>query len=91
MRFIFIPFSVAISLVAGSIGKRIFTYVWSRLDDEEAPQGRHRDVSWPKVLIVAAMQGAIFRLMRTLFDRGSRTAYYRLLGSWPGEKKPDPK
>ena len=91
MRLIFIPFSIAGSLVAGSIGKRIFTYVWGRVDEEEAPQPRHRDVSWSKVLIAAALQGAIFRLMRIAFDRGSRTAFYRLLGSWPGEKKTDPK
>ena len=91
MRFIFIPFSIAGSLVAGLIGTKIFTYVWGRIANEEAPDSGHRDVSWPKVLIAAALQGAIFRLMRTAFDRGQRTAFYRLLGSWPGEKTPDPK
>ncbi len=91
MRFIFIPFSIAGSLVAGLIGTKIFTYVWGRVANEEAPDSGHRDVSWPKVLIAAALQGAIFRLMRTVFDRGQRTAFYRLLGSWPGEKTPDPK
>jgi len=91
VRFIFIPFSIAGSLVAGLIGTKIFTYVWGRIADEEAPDSGHRDVSWSKVLIASALQGAILRLTRTAFDRGQRTAFYRLLGSWPGEKKPDAK
>ena len=65
--------------------------MWGKIDEEEAPGARHRDVSWTKVLTAAALQGAIFTLARTAFDRGSRTAFYRLLGSWPGEKRTDPK
>ena len=91
MRFLFIPFSIAGSLVAGLVGSKIFTYVWGRVANEEAPDSGHRDVSWSKVLIASAIQGAIFRATRTAFDRGQRTAFYRLLGSWPGEKKPDVK
>lgn len=90
MRFLFIPFSLAGSVVAGLLGSRLFTFVWGKIADEEAPESGHRDVSWTKVLIAAAVQGAIFRVTRAAFDRGSRTAFYRLLGSWPGEKKPDP-
>ena len=37
------------------------------------------------------VEGAIFRLVRGLVDRGTRVAFVRATGTWPGEQKPDPK
>jgi hypothetical protein len=35
------------------------------------------------------LEGAIFRAVRGVFDHGSRQAFSRLTGSWPGEERPE--
>jgi hypothetical protein len=88
-KLFFIPFSIAGGLIAGLLSKKVFDLAWSLLDDEEPPEPEHREVTWPKLAIALALQGAIFRMMRGLADRGSRLGFYRLTGSWPGEKEPE--
>jgi hypothetical protein len=88
-KLLFIPFSVAGGLIAGQIAKKLFEAAWGVFDDEEAPEGAHRDVPWVKLLLAAAMQGAIFRAVKEATDRGSRQAFMNLTGTWPGEEEPD--
>jgi hypothetical protein len=88
-KLLFIPFSIASGLLAGLLSKKIFDLAWGLIDDEEAPEPEHRDVTWPKLVVALALQGAIFRAMRGLAERGSRVGFYRLTGSWPGEEEPD--
>jgi hypothetical protein len=35
------------------------------------------------------LEGAIFRVIRGLFDHGARRAFNRATGTWPGEEAPD--
>ena len=88
-KILFIPFSIAGSLLAGFAGKKLFDFVWARIDDAEPPGAEHRDVSWAKLLAATAIQGGIFRATRAGADRGSRLAFYRATGVWPGEEEPD--
>jgi len=41
-------------------------------------------------LLAGAIQGAIFRAVKEATDHGSRRAFYRTTGTWPGDKRPDP-
>ncbi len=91
MKILFIPFSILTGLVAGMIGRRIFTAIWGVVDEEEAPDASHRDVPWGKVIAAAAVEGAIFRITKTAADRGLRLGFLSLTGSWPGEQEPDKK
>jgi len=88
-KLLFIPFSIAGGLIAGFLSKKVFDLAWSLVDDEEPPEPEHRDVPWWKLAIALALEGAIFRMMRGLTDRGSRMGFLRLTGSWPGEEEPD--
>jgi hypothetical protein len=88
-KILFIPFSVLGGLLAGFIGKRLFDRVWRLVDEEEAPDGSERDVPWAKLLVAAAVEGAIFRAVKTATDRGSRQAFEKVTGTWPGEEQPD--
>ena len=90
MKFLFLPFSIIGGLIAGQIGSRIFDAVWGLVDDEEPPDSKHREISLPKMLIAAAIQGAIFRLSRKLVDHQSRKAFAGALGTWPGQERPEP-
>jgi len=88
-KLLFIPFSIVGGLIAGLLSKKIFDLAWGLVDDEEPPEAEHRDVGWAKLALALALEGAIFRMMRGLADRGSRLGFYRLTGSWPGEEEPD--
>jgi Protein of unknown function (DUF4235) len=88
-KLLFIPFSIVGGLIAGFLGKKVFDGVWGLIDDEEAPDGSHRDVPWGKLMLAAAMEGAIFRAAKMATDRGSRQVFMSLTGTWPGEEEPD--
>jgi hypothetical protein len=88
-KILFIPVSVLGSLVAAFASKKLFDFVWARFDDREPPEAEHRDVSMVKLVAANAVQGAIFRGVRAGADRGSRVAFFRATGVWPGEQEPD--
>ena len=90
-KILFIPVSITAGLLAGFLGKKLFEQVWGVIDDEEPPDSKHRDISWGRLLLAGAIQGAIFRAVKEATDHGARGArFYRTTGTWPGEKRPDP-
>jgi hypothetical protein len=89
IRLLFAPLSIAAGIVAGLAAKKLFEVVWARIDDQEAPESEHLDVSWPKVLLASSIEGAIFRGTRAATDRGARVVFYRATGRWPGEEERD--
>ena len=91
MKFLFLPISIIGGLIGGQIASRIFEAIWGVFDDEEPPDSKHRDVSLAKMLAAAAVQGAIFRVVRKGIDHQSRKAFAGALGTWPGEQRPDEK
>jgi hypothetical protein len=91
MRLLYRPIGIVLGLAAGFLSKSVFNFIWSRIDDEEAPKPTIRDSSWPKVLIAAAVQGIVFQTVRAAVNRGGAEGFQYLTGVWPGEKTPDPK
>jgi hypothetical protein len=89
MKIFFLPFSIIGGFIAGTIAKKLFDLAWRVVSDEEAPEPEHREVSWAKLLAALAIEGAIFRAVRGLVDRGSRASFQRVTGRWPGEERPD--
>lgn len=88
-KFLFIPFSVIGGILAGAVGKKTFETIWGAFDDEEAPEPKHREISLVKLLAALVLEGAIFRAIRGLIDHGTRHAFQKLTGSWPGEEQPE--
>ena len=86
-KLLFAPFSVLGGILAGLIGKKTFEGVWHLVDDEDAPDPKRRDIRWGKLIPALLLEGAIFRVVRGLVDHGSRTAFSRLAGTWPGEER----
>lgn len=90
MKFLFLPFSILGGLIAGFVGKKVFSQVWGLIDEEEPPDSKHLEISWPKLIVAAAVQGAIFRAVKEATDHGTRRAFMSLTGTWPGEERPEP-
>jgi uncharacterized protein DUF4235 len=89
MKIAFLPVSILGGLLAGILGEKIFERLWGLVDDEEPPDAKHREIGMAKLVIALIIEGAIFRLVRGLFDHGSRRVFARLTGTWPGEQAPD--
>lgn len=87
----FTPVSVISGLLAGLIATKLFEFIWGRFADEEAPEPEHREISWPALIAAMILEGAIFRLTRGLVNHGTRVAFARATGTWPGEERPEKK
>lgn len=90
MKLLFIPVSLGGGLVAGALGRWLFSQLWEVFDDQEPPESEHLRTSWSKVLLSAVLRGAVFAGVRAAVDRGSRLAFMNVTGAWPGELEPDP-
>jgi hypothetical protein len=91
LKLLFIPVSVAGGIVAGLIGRKIFELTWGLVDEEDAPHPKHRELRWAKLIPALLVEGAIFRMVRGVVDRGTRVGFARATGSWPGEPGPERK
>ena len=90
MKLAFLPISILGGILAGLIGRKAFDAIWGRVDDQEPPQPEHREVTLAKLAIALAIEGAIFRLVKGLFDHAARRGFARMTGEWPGDEKPEP-
>jgi hypothetical protein len=90
MKLVYKPIGIILSLLAGLLGKKLFDFVWTKIDDEEPPEATTLETSWRRVLLVAAIQGVIFRVTRFAVDRSGALGWRYLTGSWPGERRPEP-
>jgi hypothetical protein len=90
MKLLFLPISIAGGLVAGQLSKKLFDFIWGRIDEEDAPRPKHRDIPMQKLALALVIEGALFRLIKGLADHGARRGFWKATGSWPGEEEPEP-
>lgn len=86
MKILFAPIGILAGLAAGFAAQKGFERVWAIFDDHEAPEAEDREVSYPKLAVALILEGAIFRLVKGMVDRGARLGFASLTGSWPGEQ-----
>ena len=90
MGLIYKPFGIVLGILAGLLGKRLFNFAWTKIDDEDPPKGTTEQAPWVKIVGAAALQGVIFKVTRVVVDRYGAIGWNYLTGFWPGEKRPDP-
>jgi hypothetical protein len=90
MKFIYKPIGIFLGILAGLVGKRLFNFAWTKIDDTEPPKATTEQAPWVKIIGAAALQGVIFKTTRVVVDRYGAIGWNYLTGSWPGEKRPDP-
>jgi Protein of unknown function (DUF4235) len=89
VKFLFAPIGIAAGLAAGFAAQKAFEGLWGLIDDEEAPEPEHRQVSFPKLLTALAIEGALFRIAKGTVDHSTRAGFARLTGVWPGDERPE--
>ena len=74
----------------GIVGKKTFETLWGMFDDEEAPDPKHRAISFKKLMPALLLEGAIFRAIRGLFDHGKGRHSAGSPAAGPGDDRPEP-
>jgi hypothetical protein len=83
-KLVFKPVSLAAGVAGGVIAGAIFKQVWKRIaGEDETPNATDEERSWAEILAAAAIQGAIFALVKAAVDRGSAEGVRKISGTWP--------
>jgi len=78
--------SLVVSVLSGMLAGAIFKRVWKvAAGEDEAPTATDVRRGWPEVLTAAALQGAIFALVKATVDRATAEGTRKLTGAWPGD------
>ena len=78
------PVGVLLGVTAGMLAGVVFRQIWKvTAGDGEAPNATDEDRGWGEILAAAALQGAIFSVVRAAVDRGGAVGVRRLTGRWP--------
>jgi predicted metal-dependent enzyme (double-stranded beta helix superfamily) len=78
------PLGLGFSVAGGVLAGMLFKQVWKLLaGEEDAPKATDQERTWREVLLAAALQGAIFAVVKAAADRGGAKGVRRLTGAWP--------
>lgn len=85
-KVLYTPFGILFGVLGGIIGGAIFKQIWKLVtDQDDAPAARESEYGWSEVLPAAAVQGAIFAVVKAAVDRGGARGFEKLTGVWPGD------
>lgn len=85
-KLLYKPLGIAFGVLGGILAGAVFKQIWKLIaDEEEAPKATEDARSWGEVLPAAALQGAIFALVKAAVDRGGAEGFRKLTGVWPGD------
>lgn len=83
---VYTPFGVVFGVLGGLLGGAIFKQIWKLVSGEDdAPSARQSEYGWREILPAAALQGAIFALVKAVIHRSGAKGFQRLTGVWPGD------
>jgi len=85
VKALYTPFGIVFGVIGGLIGGQIFKQIWKFVaDEEDAPSAKQSEYGWKEILPAAALQGAIFALVKAVIHRKGAQGFEKLTGVWPG-------
>ncbi|WP_345695136.1 DUF4235 domain-containing protein [Kitasatospora terrestris] len=84
VKILYKPLGLLFGVLGGAVAGAVFKRLWALLGhQDEAPKATDQDRTWGEVLLAAALQGAVFALVKAAIDRGGAAGTRRLTGTWP--------
>jgi hypothetical protein len=78
------PVGLLLGAGAGLVSGLIFKQVWKVAGhDDDAPRATDEERDWTEILLAAAIQGAIFAVVKAAVDRVGATGVRKATGQWP--------
>lgn len=85
-KLVYRPFGLFFSVLGGVLAGLLFKQLWKRFaGKEDPPKAKESEYGWREILPAAALQGALFGLVKAAVDRSGARAFQKLTGSWPGD------
>ncbi|MFE6760979.1 MULTISPECIES: DUF4235 domain-containing protein [unclassified Streptomyces] len=79
------PVGLVLGAAGGMLAGMAFKQVWKVIEGEgDAPDAMDEDRRWKEILLAAAVQGAIFAVVKAAIERSGAVTARRLTGRWPG-------
>ena len=88
VKMLYRPFALVFGTAGGLIAARVFREVWMRSTPHHrlrAPTALESQFNARQVMVAAAVQGAVFGLVKAGIDRAGARAFQRWTGEWPGQ------
>jgi Protein of unknown function (DUF4235) len=86
IKLLYKPAGMLVSVLGGVIAGAIFKRAWKvAAGEDDAPKATDAQRGWREILPAAALQGAIFGLVKAVIDRGAAEGTRKVTGVWPGE------
>jgi Protein of unknown function (DUF4235) len=80
------PIGLLGSVLGGLAAGALFKQIWKLVDrEDDAPDALQSEYSWSKLLLAAALEGAIFATVKAAVDRAGALGFQRWTGEWPGD------
>ena len=85
-KLLYKPLGIAFGVVDGILAGTVFKQIWKLVaGEDDAPKATEDARGWDEILPAAAIQGAIFALVKAAMDRGGAEGFRKLTGVWPGD------
>ncbi|GAA2652645.1 MULTISPECIES: DUF4235 domain-containing protein [Streptomyces] len=79
------PLGLLLGAASGMVAGAAFRQAWKIIEGEgDAPDATDEDRTWRQILLAAAIQGAIFAVVKASVERSGAVAIRRLGGGRPG-------
>lgn len=88
IKILYKPVGLVAGLLGGVLAGAIFKRIWKlAAGEDEAPKATDAGRSWREILLAAAVQGAIFAVVKAAVDRVAAEGTHKLTGIWPGREE----
>ena len=86
-KWVYKALGLVVSLLASLLAGAIFKRLWKLTPgSDEVPEATDERSGWGEILVAAALQGAIFALIKAIFDRAAAAGVREVTGDWPVEE-----
>jgi len=83
-KIVYKPVGMLAGALAGAAAGLLFKQVWRLIAHEkDTPSATDEQRGWSEILIAAALQGAIFAVVKAAIDRGGAEGVRAFTGEWP--------
>jgi Protein of unknown function (DUF4235) len=86
IKLLYKPVSILVSVLGGLLAGAIFKQIWKlAAREDDAPKATDARRGWHEILPAAAVQGAVYGLVKAAVDRGAAEGTHKVTGVWPGD------
>ncbi|WP_073753080.1 DUF4235 domain-containing protein [Streptomyces sp. CB03234] len=82
-KILYRPVGILLGMASGAAASALFSRAWAMIGSGDAPDAMDEEREWKEILLAAAVQGAIFAVVKAAVDRSGAVGVRRLTGTWP--------